>query len=58
MACCLASRSVASISVEPMVATNETGDVRRKAMGGDAVVVDEVGVVMAYVSPRGGSSGQ
>jgi hypothetical protein len=44
--------------VEPMVATNETGDVRRKAMGGDAVVVDEVGVVMAYVSPRGGSSGQ
>ena len=58
MACCLASRSVISISVEPMVATNETGDVWRKAMGGDAVVADEVGVVMAYVSPRGDSSGQ
>jgi hypothetical protein len=55
MACCLASRSVASISAEPIVATKEMGVVWRKAIGGDGVVVDEVVVVMAYVRPRRGS---
>jgi hypothetical protein len=44
---CLASRSVASISLELIVATTtETGFAWRKDMGGDSVVVDEVGVVM------------
>jgi hypothetical protein len=56
MACCLASRSVASSSPESIVATKETGVVWRKAMVGDGVVADEVGVVMAHVSPKQGSS--
>jgi hypothetical protein len=44
---CLASRSVASISLEVIVATTtETGFAWRKVMGGDGVVADEVGVVM------------
>lgn len=46
MALCLASRSVASISPELIAATTETGLAWRKTMGGDGVVVDEVGVVM------------
>jgi len=46
MALCLASRSVASISLEPIAATTETGLAWRKAIGGDGVVAVEVGVVM------------
>jgi hypothetical protein len=44
---CLASRSVASISLELIVATTtETGFAWRNAMGGDGVVADEAGGVM------------
>ena len=50
MALCLSSRSVASISLEAIAATTETGLAWRKAIGGDGVVVDEEGVVMTSAS--------